>query len=126
MVGIRVSGLKAPACRFANCDDRAGREEGKMETRMFSKSWVSTIIYYSMLVWTAICFIGTWVVILKYGILLEGAFAVGMTFFIAIFFWAILLTVLILLTLFIGPSEEPPPSIMFKELIRRGMRQGSG
>jgi hypothetical protein len=35
------------------------------------------------------------------------------------------LAVLILLSLFITPSEEPSPSIMFEELIRRGLRQSS-
>jgi hypothetical protein len=97
-----------------------------MEKRVFSRSWFSSIIYYSMLAWSIICLIGTWFVILKYGILLEGIFAVGMTFLFAFVFWAIILAVLILLSLFMTPSEGPAPSIMFKELIRRGLRQSSG
>ena len=97
-----------------------------MEKRVFSRSWFSSVIDYSMLAWSIICFIGTWFVILKYRILLEGMFAVGMAFLFAFVLWAIVLGVLILLSLFITPSEGPTPSIMFKELIRRGMRQSSG
>lgn len=96
-----------------------------MEKRAFSRSWFSSVIDYSMLAWSIICFIGTWFIILKYGIVLEGMFAVGMAFFFAFVFWAIILAVLILLSLFITPSEEPSPSIMFEELIRRGLRQSS-
>ena len=97
-----------------------------MENRVFSRSWFSSVIDYLMLAWPIICFIGTWFVVLKYGILLEGIFAVGMTFLFAFVFWAIVLAVLLLLSLFITPSEGPAPSIMFKELIRRGIRQSSG
>ena len=78
-----------------------------------------------MLGWSIICLIGTWFIILKYGILLEGIFAVGMTFLFAFAFWAIVLAVLILLSLFITPPEEPTPSIRFEELIRRGMKHSS-
>jgi hypothetical protein len=94
-----------------------------METRMFSKSWFSPIISYSILSWTIICFIGTWFVILKYGILLEGLIAIMTTFFFAATLWIIPLTGLILLSLYVTPSGESPPSVMFKELIRKGMRR---
>jgi hypothetical protein len=94
-----------------------------METRVFSKRWFSPIISYSILSWTIICFIGTWFVILKYGILLEGLIAVMTTFFFAATLWVIPLTVLILLSLYVTPSRESPPSVMFKELIRKGMRR---
>ncbi len=92
-----------------------------METRAFGKSWFSPIISYSMLSWTIICFLGTWFVILKYGILLEGLIAILTTFFFAATIWVIPLTALILLSLYVTPSAGPPPSIMFKELIRKGM-----
>ncbi len=59
------------------------RKEGKMETRVFSKSWFSSIILYSMLFWTIICFIGTWIVIIKYEILFKGFIALVLTFFFA-------------------------------------------
>jgi len=92
-----------------------------METRVFSKSWFSPIISYSILSWTIICFIGTWFVILKYGILLEGLIAIMTTFFFAATLWVIPLTGFILLSLYVTPSKESPPSVMFKELIRKGM-----
>jgi hypothetical protein len=94
-----------------------------METRVFSKGWFSPIISYSILSWTIICFLGTWFVILKYGILLEGLIAIMTTFFFAATLWIIPLTGLILLSLYVTPSEESPPSVMFKELIRKGTRK---
>jgi hypothetical protein len=92
-----------------------------METRELSKSWFSPIISYSMLAWTIICFIGTWFIILKYGILLKGLIAITTTFFFAAIIWGVPLTGLVLLSLYVTPSEESPPSIMFKELIRKGL-----
>ena len=94
-----------------------------METRVFSKSWFSPIISYSILSWTMICFIGTWFVILRYGILLEGLIAIMTTFFFAAALWFIPLAGLILLSLYVTPSEESPPTVMFKELIRKGVRR---
>jgi hypothetical protein len=93
-----------------------------METRAFSKSWFSPIILYSILSWTAICFVGTWFVILKHGILLEGLVAITTTFLFAATLWIVPLTGLILLFLYITPSEESPPPVIFKELIRKGTR----
>ena len=92
-----------------------------METRAFSKSWFSPIISYSILFWTIICFIGTWFVILRYGILREGLIALMTTFFFAAALWAIPLTGLILLSLYVTPSKGSPPVVMFKELIRKGV-----
>ena len=94
-----------------------------METRAFSKHWFSPIISYSILSWTIICFIGTWFVILKYGILLEGLIAIMTTFFFAATLWIIPLMGLVLLSLYVTPSKESPPSVMFKELIRKGTRR---
>ncbi|MEW6374949.1 MAG: hypothetical protein AB1502_04065 [Thermodesulfobacteriota bacterium] len=106
-----------------------------METKMFSKSWVSSIINYSILIWTIICFIGTWVIIIKYGILLEGLIALVVTFFFAAIIWAIPFAGFILLTLFVTPPEEPSHYMMFRDLIkkplpfrdliRKGMRRSS-
>lgn len=93
-----------------------------METRAFSKNWFSPIVSYSILSWTIICFIGTWFVILKHGILLEGLIAVMTTFFFAATLWVIPLMGLILLSLYVTPKESPP-SVMFKELIRKGTRR---
>jgi hypothetical protein len=92
-----------------------------METRVFRKGWFSATISYLILSWTVLCFLGTWFVILRYGILLEGLIAVVITFFFAATVWVIPLTGLILLSLFVTPSEETRPFVMFKELIQKGM-----
>lgn len=97
-----------------------------METRVFGKSWFSSIINHSILAWTIICFIGTWVIILKYGILLKGLIAIVVTFFFAAAIWAIPFAGLILLSLYATPPEEPLPFVMFKDMIRKGIRQSSG
>jgi len=60
-----------------------------MENRVFNRSWISSIILYSILVWTTICFIGTWFVIIKYEILFEGFIPLVMTFFFAAIIWII-------------------------------------
>jgi len=86
---------------------------------MFSKSWLSSIILCSILAWTIICFIGTWVIIIKYGILLEGLIATV----VIISFWVIPLMGLIILSLWVTPPEEHPSYVMFKELIRKGVRR---
>lgn len=76
-----------------------------------------------MIVWTIICFIGTWVIILKYGILLQGLIAIVTTFFFAATIWVIPFTGLILLSLWVSPAEDSPPYVMFKDLIKKGMRR---
>ncbi len=90
-----------------------------MGTRGFTKSWFSPVISYSILAWTIICFLGTWFVILKYGILLQGLIAVMTTFFFAATLWVIPLTGLILLSLYVTPSRKTPPSALFNGLIRK-------
>lgn len=96
-----------------------------MEMRTFSKSWFSTVVHYSALAWTIFSIIGTWFVILKYGILLMGVIAVVVTFFFAAVIWGIPFAGLILLSLYVAPSEEPPSFVTFKELIKRGVRRSS-
>ena len=97
-----------------------------METRLFCERWISPVISYSMLVWTAIGFIGTWVVIIKYDILWKGFIALVMTFFFAAAIWAIPFAGLILLSLYVTSPEESLPCVMFKDMIKKGMRQSSG
>ncbi len=97
-----------------------------MGTTVFRKSRFSSIIDYSILAWSIICFIGTWLIILKYGVLLKGLIALGVTFFFAAAIWAVPFAGLILLSLCVGPPEETLPFVMFKDLIRKGMRQSSG
>jgi hypothetical protein len=53
--------------------------------------------------------------------LLEGLIAIMTTFFFSATLWVIPLTGFILLSLYVTPSKESPPSVMFKELIRKGM-----
>lgn len=92
-----------------------------METKVFDRSRLSPVILYSILIWTLTCFVGTWYVIFKYGIFWQGFLAFLMTLFFGAAIWTIPLAVLVLLSLFVTPSEEPPPRMMFKDLIRRGM-----
>ena len=77
-----------------------------MEKRTFRKSWFSQVISYSILSWTIICFVGTWFVILNYGILLNGLIAIMTTFFFAAVIWVIPLIGLVLLSLWAVPSRE--------------------
>ncbi len=97
-----------------------------MTIRFLNKIWFSTVVHYSTLAWTIFCVIGTWFVILKYGIILKGLLAVILTFFFAAFIWAVPFTILIVISFFVTPSEEPPPSVPFKDLIKRGMRRSLG
>jgi hypothetical protein len=94
-----------------------------MGMRWFSKIWVSTIVHYLTLAWTIFCIIGTWFIILRYGIILKGLFAVILTFFFAVFIWAIPFAVLIVVSLFVAPPEKAPRSVPFIELIKKGMRR---
>lgn len=93
-----------------------------MAIKTLNKKIISSVIDYSMIAWTLICFIGTWVIILKHGILLEGFVAMAVTFFFAAAIWVIPLAGLILLSLYLAPSEESPPRVMFIDLIRKGMK----
>ena len=97
-----------------------------METRVLGKSWFSSIIDYSILFWTIIGFIGTWIVIIKYEILFKGFIALVMTFFFAAAIWAIPFAGLILLSLYVTSPEEPLPCVMFKDMIKKGLRQSLG
>jgi len=96
-----------------------------MEMRIISKSWFSTVVHYSTLAWTIFCIIGTWFVIIKYGILLMGLIAVVVTFFFAGVVWIIPLLGLIVLSLYLSPPEESRSFVTFKELIERGVRRSS-
>jgi len=90
-----------------------------MEKGLFGKSWFSSVISCSIFVWTAICFIGTWVVIMRYDIPFKGFIAMLMTFLFAAGIWAIPFGGLILLSLYVASSEEQPPCVMFKELVKK-------
>lgn len=77
-----------------------------METRTFKKEWVSQMISYSILSWTMVCFIGTWFIILNYGILLNGLIAIMTTFFFAAVIWVVPFMGLVLLSLWAVPTGE--------------------
>ncbi len=93
----------------------------------FSRSWFSTMFHYAALAWTVFCILGTWFVIIKYGILSDGLIATAVTFFFAAAIWALPFTGLVLLSLYVAPPEESPaPLITFKELIKRGTSRSPG
>ncbi len=75
-----------------------------METRTFRKSWFWQVISYSVLSWTIICFIGTWFIILNYGILLDGLVAVMTTFLFAGVIWLVPVSGLLLVSLWLDPA----------------------
>ena len=75
-----------------------------METMAFRKSWFSQVVSYSILSWTIICFIGTWFIILNYGIILEGWVAVITTFIFAGVIWIVPVSGLVLLSLLLDPA----------------------
>ena len=97
-----------------------------METKLFSRIWFSTVVHYLSLAWTIFCIIGTWFVILRYGIILKGLFAVILTFFFAASIWMVPFAVLVVLSLFVAPPEEAPLPVPFKNLIKKGMRRSLG
>jgi len=97
-----------------------------MEKKVFSKSWFSPIILYSILTWTIICFIGTSFIIFKYGIpfegiLSDGLIAIVMTFFFTAIIWVAPITGIIFFSLYVTPEEEASPYVMFKDLIKKGL-----
>lgn len=92
-----------------------------MENDRVRQSRLPSIVHYAMIGWTIICFLGTWFVILRYGIVLEGLIAILVTLFIAALIWMIPLIGLILLSIYISPSEESPPRVPFRELIKKGL-----
>lgn len=100
----------------------AGKED-EMRTKLFSNSQLFTMIHLLMLFWTVTCFIGTWFIIIKYEILFKGFFAMVMTFLFGAFIWMIPLGGLTILSLYVTPTESPPSYVMFKELIKKGVRE---
>lgn len=94
-----------------------------MENSQTKERRLPSIIHYSMIGWTLVCFLGIWFIILKYGIVMGGLIAIVVTLFFAAAIWMIPLIGLIVLSLYVAPSEEPPPSIPFKELIKRGLKK---
>jgi len=79
-----------------------------MRTRGFTKDWLSVVIYYSMLVWTIVCFVGTWIVIFRYGILFKGLISIVATLFFGFLIWVIPFLGFLISDLFLAPPEKPP------------------
>lgn len=99
----------------------ATKEDG-MNTKLFSRSRLSTLVHFLMLFWSLTCFIGTWFIIIKYKILFAGFAALAMTFLFGAFIWVIPLGALLIVSLYVSPTEEEPHYVMFKDLIKKGMR----
>jgi len=94
-----------------------------MENDQVKQDRLPSMIHYAMIGWTIICFLGTWFIILRYGIFLEGLIAIVVTLFFAAAIWMVPLIGLIVLSLHVAPSEESPPCVEFKELIKKGLRK---
>jgi len=80
-----------------------------MEMRPMSKSFFPPILFYSILAWTIICFIGTWFVILGYGILQDGLIPTAVTLFFAAIIWAVPFSAMVLFYLYVTPVEKTSP-----------------
>jgi hypothetical protein len=93
-----------------------------MRTKLSTNGWLSAMIHFLILFWTITCFIGTWFIIIKYRILFEGFVALATTFLFGAFIWVIPLGGLIIISLYVSPTEEEPHYVMFKDLIKKGMR----
>jgi hypothetical protein len=93
-----------------------------MNTKLFSRSRLSNLVHFLMLFWSLTCFIGTWFIIIKYRILFEGFVALATTFLFGAFVWVIPLGGLIIVSLYVSPTEEEPHYVMFEDLIKKGMR----
>jgi len=78
-----------------------------MESRLLSKNLLSPILFYTILAWTALCVMGTWFIILKYGILLKGLIAAVTTLFFGTVIWAIPFSGLVLFYLYIKQMGRP-------------------
>jgi hypothetical protein len=92
-----------------------------MENDQVGQGRLPSMVHYAMIGWTIICFLGAWFIILRYGIVLEGLIAILVTLFVAAIVWMIPLIGLILLSLYVSPSEESPPRVPFRELIKKGL-----
>lgn len=93
-----------------------------MGTKLSTNGWLSTVIHFLILFWSLTCFIGTWFIVIKYEILFEGFVALATTFLFGAFIWVIPLGGLIIVSLYVSPTEEAPHYVMFKDLIKKGMR----
>jgi hypothetical protein len=78
-----------------------------MESRLLTKNLLSPILFYTILAWTALCVMGTWFIILKYGIILKGLIAAVTTLFFGTVIWAIPFSGLVLFYLYIKAMRDP-------------------
>ncbi len=95
----------------------------EMENDQPKERKLPSMIHYAMIGWTILCFLATWFVILRYGIVTGGLIAVAVTLFFAAAIWMVPLIGLVLLSLYVAPSEESPPTVPFKELIKKGLQK---
>jgi len=94
-----------------------------MDAKLLSRSRLSTLVYFLMLFWSVTCFVGTWFIIIKYRILFNGFAALVMTFLFGALIWVVPLGGLVILSLYVTPTEGPPSYVMFKELVKKGVRE---
>jgi hypothetical protein len=71
--------------------------------RPMNRSSLSPIVYYSIIAWTIVCFVGTWSVILGYGILQNGFIPTVVTFCFALVIWAVPFAGMVLFYLYVTP-----------------------
>ena len=71
-----------------------------------SRTSLSPIVYYAMIAWTIVSFVGTWSVILGYGILQNGLIPTVVTFCFAAVIWAVPFAAMALFYLYITPLEK--------------------
>jgi hypothetical protein len=80
-----------------------------MVSRLLTRSLLSPILFYTILAWTTLCAMGTWFIILKYGILMKGFIATVTTLFFGTVIWAIPFSCLVLFYLYIMPVGKTSP-----------------
>ncbi len=82
-----------------------------MKTRLFERNWFSAAVPYLPTVWTVVCFVGTWYIILIHGILGRGLIALAVTFLFASTIWAIPFASLVLVSLLLTPEKKSEPPL---------------
>ncbi len=95
----------------------------KTEEKLFSRRWFSSILSYLVLIWSLVCLLAVPFIILQYEIFKGGLIAMIVTLFFAAVIWAVPFSALVILQLYLNPAENGVPRVMFRDLIRKGMRE---
>ncbi len=91
-----------------------------------SKSRISSMAYYSTLLWTVFCFVGTWFIFLKYGILNNGLIAIVLILLFVFTLWSVPFLGLILLSFYVSPTEDSLATLSFRDLLKKAVNGGAG